>query len=118
MKTPRAGSVANACTEVRTPERTRNVPSREREKARTGGDTAPLWEAPRFSGARREWVGARPKNPGKKGGFRARTQNPPPAPAELVVRPAAAERDAYGEKCPCRGRPWARPARPSRVEPA
>ena len=33
MNTPRAGSVANACTEVSTPERTRKVPSkRQRER--------------------------------------------------------------------------------------
>src|SRR6266581_4357039 len=46
-----------------------------------------------------------------------RTPEPPPAPAQLVVRPAAAERDAHGEKGPRRGGPRARPARPCRVEP-
>ena len=34
MKTPRVGSLANVCTEVSTPERTRNVPISESEKVR------------------------------------------------------------------------------------
>ena len=33
MKMPRAGSVAKACTDVKTPERTRKVPSRDSAKA-------------------------------------------------------------------------------------
>ena len=33
IKIPLAGSVANACTDVKTPERTKNVPSRLRPKA-------------------------------------------------------------------------------------
>ncbi len=34
MKRPRDGSLAKECTEVSTPERTRNVPSSESEKVR------------------------------------------------------------------------------------
>ena len=49
MNTPRAGSVANACTEVNTPERTRNVPRSDSEKARMASSTVQLLKAPRFS---------------------------------------------------------------------
>ncbi|MNT85088.1 hypothetical protein D3C72_2252100 [compost metagenome] len=49
MNTPRAGSVANACTEVSTPERTRKVPSRLREKAAIASSTVQLLNTPRFS---------------------------------------------------------------------
>ena len=41
MKTPRSGSVANACTEVSTPERTRKAPSRLSEKARMASSHGP-----------------------------------------------------------------------------
>ena len=39
MKTPRSGSLAKACTEVSTPERTRKVPSRLNEKASSARNT-------------------------------------------------------------------------------
>ena len=39
MKRPRVGSVANACTEESTPERTRKVPSSESEKASSARST-------------------------------------------------------------------------------
>ena len=43
-KTPRAGSVANACTEMSTPERTRNVPSRLSENATIASSSVQLPE--------------------------------------------------------------------------
>src|SRR5471030_3273807 len=49
MKMPRFGSVAKACTEVSTPERTRNVPSKLSENARIARNTVQLLNAPRFS---------------------------------------------------------------------
>jgi hypothetical protein len=49
MNTPRAGSVAKACTEVRTPERTRKVPSSENEKVRMASSTVQIFNASRFS---------------------------------------------------------------------
>jgi len=49
MKTPRFGSVANACTDVSTPERTRKVPSSDREKVEIASSTVQLLKLPRFS---------------------------------------------------------------------
>ena len=49
MKNPRAGSVANACTDTRMPERTRKVPSRLSEKAAMASNSVQLLNRPRFS---------------------------------------------------------------------
>ena len=49
MNTPRFGSVAKVCTEVRTPERTRKVPSSDRENAAIASSTVQLLKLPRFS---------------------------------------------------------------------
>ena len=49
MKMPRRGSVANAWTEVSTPERTRKVPSNDREKAKMASSTVQFLKLPRFS---------------------------------------------------------------------
>src|SRR3970282_1172343 len=49
MNTPRFGSVANACTEVSTPERTRKVPSSDSEKAAMDSRPVQHLNAPRFS---------------------------------------------------------------------
>ena len=49
MNAPRAGSVANACTLVSTPERTKKVPSNESEKAMMASNTVQLLKMPRFS---------------------------------------------------------------------
>jgi len=49
INTPRRGSVANACTEVSTPERTKNVPNRLNEKAQIESNTVQTLNASRFS---------------------------------------------------------------------
>ena len=49
MNTPRAGSVAKACTLINTPERTRNVPSSDKENAMIASSTVQLFSRPRFS---------------------------------------------------------------------
>ena len=54
MKTPRVGSVAKACTEVSTPERTRKVPMSESEKARIASRMVHTLSASRFSITRAE----------------------------------------------------------------
>src|SRR5688572_7649688 len=54
MNTPRFGSVANACTEVKTPERTRKVPSSDKENAQMASNTVQLLKLPRFSVAASE----------------------------------------------------------------
>ena len=51
---PRAGSVAKACTLVKTPDRTRKVPSKLREKAKIARSTVQLLNKPRFSVAASE----------------------------------------------------------------
>ncbi|MNY71225.1 hypothetical protein D3C86_2095170 [compost metagenome] len=82
MNTPRAGSVANACTEVSTPERTRKVPSRLREKAAIASSTVQLLNTPRFSVTAREWISAVPTSQGMKEAFSTGSQNhQPPQPS-------------------------------------
>ena len=49
MKTPRVGSLAKACTDVNTPERTRKVPTSDREKARIARKIVQILRASRFS---------------------------------------------------------------------
>ena len=49
INTPRLGSVAKACTEVSTPERTKNVPSKLKEKAQIASNTVQALKLPRFS---------------------------------------------------------------------
>src|ERR1051325_10181837 len=56
--------------------------------------------------------------PGHERRILDRIPEPPTAPAELVVSPETPERDTAGEKHPCNGGPWPRPARPGRVKPA
>jgi len=79
---PRAGSVANACTEVSTPERTRNVPTSESEKAMIASSTVQLRKAPRFSVTASEWMRAVPASHGMKDAFSTGSQNhQPPQPS-------------------------------------
>src|SRR5690554_5349254 len=49
INTPRSGSAAKACTEVSTPERTKKVPSKLREKAAIANNTVQFLKTPRFS---------------------------------------------------------------------
>ena len=49
MNRPRAGSLANACTDSTTPERTRNVPSSDSENAAIASSSVQLLNSPRFS---------------------------------------------------------------------
>ena len=49
MNNPRAGSLANACTDSTTPERTRNVPSSDSENAAIASSSVQLLNSPRFS---------------------------------------------------------------------
>ena len=49
MNTPRRGSVAKACTDVSTPERTRNAPNKDKEKVLMASNTVQLLKPPRFS---------------------------------------------------------------------
>ena len=82
MNTPRSGSEAKACTEVSTPERTRKVPSRLREKAAIASSTVQLLNTPRFSVTASEWISAVPTSQGMKEAFSTGSQNhQPPQPS-------------------------------------
>ena len=94
MKTPRPGSVANACTEVSTPERTRKVPIRLSEKVRMASRIVQVLSASRRSTTIAECSSAVPTSHGMNDGVFDRIPEPEAAPAELVIRPPAAQRDA------------------------
>ena len=82
MKTPRVGSVAKACTEVITPERTRNVPSRLSAKALMASNIVQFLNTSRFSVAASEWIRAVPISQGMKEAFSTGSQNhQPPQPS-------------------------------------
>ncbi len=82
MNTPRRGSVAKACTEVSTPERTRKVPSRLNEKAVIASTMVQLRNRPRFSVTAREWISAALTSQGRKEAFSTGSQNhQPPQPS-------------------------------------
>ena len=75
MNTPRRGSLAKACTEVSTPERTRNVPSRENEKARIARKIVHTFSASRFSITATECRKAVPASQGMRDAFSTGSQN-------------------------------------------
>jgi hypothetical protein len=82
MNIPRCGSTAKAWTEVRTPERTRKVPSRLSEKAKIASSTVQLLNTPRFSVAASEWISAVPISQGMNEAFSTGSQNhQPPQPS-------------------------------------
>src|SRR3981189_2942652 len=110
MKTPRVGSVAKACTEVSTPERTRKVPISDSENARIASRIVHTLSALRFSITRAE---CRSAVAGRRGLAAAggapprlerrllhRIPDPPAAPAERVVRPVRAHSDAECQEHP------------------
>ena len=81
MNTPRVGSVANACTDVSTPERTKKVPNKDKENAAMANNTVQALKLPRFSVTIREWMSAVPTNQGMSEAFSTGSQNhQPPQP--------------------------------------
>ncbi len=79
---PLSGSVANACTEVKTPERTKNVPSKLSENVKIANKTVQLLKPPRFSVTASECISAVPANQGIKEAFSTGSQNhQPPQPS-------------------------------------
>ncbi len=75
MNRPRVGSAAKECTEVSTPERTRNVPSKLSENARMDSSNVQLLNSPRFSVAASEWISAVPTSQGMNEAFSTGSQN-------------------------------------------
>ena len=82
MNRPRLGSLANACTDTSTPERTRNVPSRLSENAMIASSSVQLLNRPRFSVTASEWISAVPTSQGMNEAFSTGSQNhQPPQPS-------------------------------------
>jgi len=100
MNTPRRGSLAKAWTLVSTPERTRKVPSSENEKARMARKIVHTFSASRFSITAAEWTKRFRRATGISEAFSTGSQKPESAPAERVVGPVGADRDAEGEEAP------------------
>ena len=82
MNRPRRGSVAKACTDDSTPERTRKVPSSDSENAMIASSTVQDLNAPRFSVTASEWISAVPTSHGMNDAFSTGSQNhQPPQPS-------------------------------------
>ena len=82
MNRPRRGSVANACTDDSTPERTMNVPSSDSVNASSASSTVHDLKAPRFSVTASEWISAVPASQGMNDAFSTGSQNhQPPQPS-------------------------------------
>ena len=75
MNTPRAGSLAKACTLVSTPERTRKVPSRDSPKASSARKTVQVFSASRFSTTTALCSRAQPASQGNNEAFSTGSQN-------------------------------------------
>ena len=82
MNTPRLGSEAKACTEVSTPDRTRNVPTSDSAKVMIASSTVQLFSVSRFSTTIDEWISAVPISHGMNDAFSTGSQNhQPPQPS-------------------------------------
>ena len=79
---PRRGSTAKACTDVSTPERTRNVPSSDSENVRMASRMVQIFSASRFSITTAECSSAVPASQGMNEAFSTGSQNhQPPQPS-------------------------------------
>jgi hypothetical protein len=82
MNVPRSGSVAKACTEVKTPDRTRKVPTKDKEKVMIASRMVQAFRVSRFSTTIEEWISAVPTSQGMKLAFSTGSQNhQPPQPS-------------------------------------
>ncbi len=82
MKTPRSGSLAKACTEVSTPERTRKVPISDSEKVRIASRMVQVLSVSRFSTTIAECKSAVPMIHGMNEAFSTGSQyHQPPQPS-------------------------------------
>ena len=82
MKVPRSGSTAKACTLVRIPERTRNVPTMLIEKATTPSMIVQARKASRLARTLAEWSKAVAASQGMSEAFSTGSQNhQPPQPS-------------------------------------
>ena len=82
MNNPRVGSAANACTEIMTGERVKNVPNRLNEKAAIASRTVQLLNMPRRSVTANECSNAVVISHGMNEEFSTGSQNHhPPQPS-------------------------------------
>ena len=82
MNRPRNGSWAKACTDDRTPERTRKVPTSDRENAPSARNTVQTLSSPRRSVTTSECSKAVPASQGIRDAFSDGSQNhQPPQPS-------------------------------------
>ncbi len=82
MNTPRSGSDANACTDTKTPERTRKVPISDSEKVRIESRMVQILKASRFSITTAECRRAVPTSHGMNDAFSTGSQaHHPPQPS-------------------------------------
>ena len=82
MNTPRRGSLAKACTEVSTPDRTRKVPSSDRIKAPMASTAVQCGNARRPSRTASVCASAASTSQGMKEAFSTGSQNhQPPQPS-------------------------------------
>jgi hypothetical protein len=82
MNTPRSGSLAKACTEVITPDRTMKVPIRLSENARIASSMVQVFSALRFSTTIAECNSAPATSQGMNEAFSTGSQNhQPPQPS-------------------------------------
>ena len=81
MKVPRKGSTAKAWTELSTPERTRKVPTSDRENVTIASRMVQDFRVSRRSTTIAEWISAVPTSQGMKEAFSTGSQNhQPPQP--------------------------------------
>ena len=74
--------MAKACTEVSTPERTRKVPTSDRENVMIASRMVQLFSVSRFSTTMEEWISAVPTSHGMNEAFSTGSQNhQPPQPS-------------------------------------
>src|SRR3546814_17905125 len=85
MNTPRRGSIAKACTDVRQPYRTRKAPSKESENVLMASSTVQFLKLARFSVTAREWSNAVPTSHGINEEFSTGSQNHQPRSEERRV---------------------------------
>jgi len=75
INTPRAGSLAKVCTELRMPERTMNVPHSDKENVPMASRMVQIFSASRFSTTIAECSSAVPDSQGSSEAFSTGSQN-------------------------------------------
>ena len=117
MKRPRDGSLAKECTEVSTPDRTRNVPSSESEKVRIARKMVQILSASLFSMTAAECSSAVPASQGISEAFSTGSQTKiHPSPG--VIGPVRTHRDAERQETPSEQRPWSNVSGPGGIDAA